>query len=141
MPDMIAPLLSFISTASVAVIAGLLSYAAGKGMKKHEWDLNIRREKVTVRQRLYAEFLAEADRQVLQSMKEKISDATSFYEITRKFSEIELLSSDDVSTAAKSICDHVVGSHAVEEKTGASFYELKKGFIQSAKKEIANYEK
>jgi hypothetical protein len=141
MTDVITPLLSFISTASVAVIAGVLSYAAGKGMKRHEWDLNLRREKVAVRQRLYAEFLAEADRQVLQSMKEKISDTTSFFEITRKFSEIELLSSSEVSAAAKSICDHVVGSHAVEERTGVNFYELKQAFIKNAKMEIANYEK
>lgn len=141
MPDVIAPLLNFISTASVAVMAAALSYAAGKGMKRHEWDLNLRREKVAVRQRLYAEFLAEADRQILQSMKEKISDTTSFYEITRKFSEIELLSSSDVCVAAKSICDHVVGSHAAEEKAGANFYELKQAFIRNARKEIASYEK
>lgn len=141
MPDVVAPLLNFISTALVAVMAAALSYAAGKGMKRQEWDLNLRREKVAVRQRLYAEFLAEADRQILQSMKEKISDTTALYEITRKFSEIELLSSSDVCAAAKSICDHVVGSHAVEEKTGANFYELKQAFIRNARKEIASYEK
>ncbi|MDJ1158095.1 hypothetical protein QNA08_07595 [Chelatococcus sp. SYSU_G07232] len=118
MPDVVTPLLNFISTASVAIVAGVLSYTAGKGMKRHEWILNLRREKVAVRQRLYAEFLAEADRQVLQSMKEKSSEVTSFYEITRKFSEIELISSDAVSVAAKSICDHVIGSHAAKEKMG-----------------------
>lgn len=84
MPDVVAPLLNFISTASVAVMAAALSYVAGKGIKRQEWDLNLRREKVAARQRLYAEFLAEADQQILQSMKEKISDTTSFYEITRK---------------------------------------------------------
>ena len=117
MPDVVAPLLNFVSTATVAVMAGAISYAAGKGMKGHEWDLNLLREKVALRQRLYAEFLAEADRQMLQSMKEKIGDKTFFYEITRKLSEIELLSSGDVCAAAKAICDHVVGSHAAEEKT------------------------
>jgi hypothetical protein len=31
-------------------------------MKKHEWRLNLFEEKVALRQRLYADFLAEADR-------------------------------------------------------------------------------
>lgn len=68
MPDVLTPLLSFLSTASVALLAGMLSYAAGKGMKRHEWDLNLRREKVELRRRLYAEFLAEANRLILQSI-------------------------------------------------------------------------
>lgn len=140
MPDAVVPLLNFISTASVAIIAGVLSYTAGKGMKRHEWDLSIRREKVAVRQRLYAEFLAETDRQILQSLEEKSSTATSFYEITRKFSEIELISSSTVSATARAICDHVIGSHTVA-KTEANFYELKQTFIQHARKEIAEYEK
>jgi len=140
-PDLAAPLLSFISTVTVALIAGVLSYFAGKGMKRHEWELNLRREKVAVRQRLYAEFLAEADRHVIQSMKEKVSDVTSLYEIIRKFSEIELLSSEEVSAAARSICDYIVSSHAIEGKTRENFYELKQAFIRNAKQEIANYEK
>ena len=141
MLDLPVPLLSFISTASVAVVAGTLSYVAGKGMKKHEWALNMRREKVVTRQRLYADFLAEADRQVLQSMKEKVGDVAAFYELTRKFSEIELLSSDEVCAAAKLICDHVISSHAIDGKVGTAFYDLKRTFIHSARTEMANYEK
>ncbi|SUS06831.1 conserved hypothetical protein [uncultured Defluviicoccus sp.] len=141
MPDVIAPLLSFISTALVAVVAAVLSYAAGKGMKRHEWDLNIRREKVAIRQRLYAEFLAEANRLILQSIEEKSSTVTSFFKLTRKFSEIELISPDTVSAAAKSICDHVICSHAVQQKMETNFYELKQAFILQARQEIASFEK
>lgn len=141
MQDVMTPLLSFISTASVALLGGGLSYAAGKDMKKHEWDLNLRREKVTVRQRLFAEFLAEADRLILQSIQEKSGEVTSFYAVTQKFSEIELISSEPVCAAAKSICDNAISSHAVGEKTEVMYSELKKVFIEQARKEIADYEK
>lgn len=141
MQDVMTPLLNFVSTASVALLAGALSYTAGKGMKRHEWDLNLRREKVTVRQRLFAEFLAEADRLILQSIQGRSGEVTSFYEITRKFSEIELISSEPVCTAARSICDKAISSHTVGEKTEVMYSELKKVFIEQAKKEIAGYEK
>lgn len=141
MQDIMPPLFSFISTALVALLAGGLSYAAGKGMKRHEWDLSLRREKVTVRQRLYAEFLAEADRLILESIQKKSDAATSFYEITRKFSEIELISSEPVCAAAKSICSNAISSHAADEKEEGIYFELKRLFVEQARKEIASYEK
>ena len=133
MPDFIMPLLNFISTASVAILAAGLSYVAGKGMKRQEWDLAARREKVAVRQRLYAAFLAEADRQLLLSLEKKSSEATS--------SEIELLSPDAVTAAAKAICSEVLGSHGAEQQERSDFYALKQTFIREARAEIADYER
>jgi hypothetical protein len=141
MPDVLTPLLSFLSTASVALLAGMLSYAAGKGMKRHEWDLNLRREKVELRQRLYAEFLAEANRLILQSIQKKSGELTAFYKISEKFSEIELISAEPVSSAAKSIFDKAVSSNVIEEKEGTNFFDLKRNFIQQVRIEIAGYEK
>lgn len=141
MPDAITPLLNFVSTGAVAILAAGLSYAAGKGMKRQEWDLALRREKVAVRQRLYAAFLAEADRQILLSLEKKSSAATAFHDVTRMFSEIELLSSDTVTAAARAMCNRVIGSHGAEEQERNDFYALKQAFIQHARAEIASYEK
>lgn len=141
MPDFIMPLLNFISTASVAILAAGLSYVAGRGMKRQEWDLAARREKVAVRQRLYADFLAEADRQLLLSLEKKSSAATSFHDLTRMFSEIELLSPDAVTAAAKAICSEVIGSHGAEQQERSDFYALKQTFIREARAEIADYER
>jgi hypothetical protein len=138
--DVPAPLFNLISTALVALLAGTLSYSAGKGMTSHEWKLNLRREKVAIRQRLYADFLAEADRQMLQSIDEKSSTATAFYEITRNFSEITLLASAPVAKAARAICDHIIHAHATESSPGTDFDQLKQGFIRDARSEIAAYE-
>lgn len=140
MPEAIAPLLNFVSTGAVAILAAWLSYMAGKGMKRQEWDLALRREKVAARQRLYADFLVEADRQTLLSLEKKSSEPTAFHEITRIFAEIELLSPDGVTEAAKAICSEVIGSHGAEEKERGNFYELKQTFIREARVEISAYE-
>lgn len=141
MPDLNSLLMSFIPTSLVALLAAVLSYAAGKGMKNHEWKLNLLREKVAIRQRVYVEFLAEAEGQILRSIDAKSDKATSFLELSRVFSGVQLISSDVVVAAASAIYEHIIQSHAASEKTKAGFYGLKQTFIYQARKEIAGYEK
>ncbi|WP_164606937.1 hypothetical protein [Rhodopseudomonas sp. BR0M22] len=138
MSDSINLLLNFISTASVAALAGLLSYAVGKGMKRYELELNIRREGVSMKQRLYAEFLAEANRQTLQSIDVKNVKADSFSVITCKLAEIELVSSPEVVDAAKEICSYVIDAHGKESDPRGNFFDLTQVFIQNARRELAS---
>lgn len=47
---------------ATALVAGVASYLAGRGMRFHEWKLGLVRERILERQRLYARLIAEADR-------------------------------------------------------------------------------
>lgn len=89
--------------------------------------------------RVYADFLAEADRYILLSIEpdSKIMKAIDLREVMQKYSEIELVASDNVVTEAKSICDYVVGSQSSEPIPKANYYELQQAFIRAAKAELA----
>lgn len=125
-----------------AAVAGVISYVAGRGMKIYEWRLSLAKEDIAARRRLYAEFLAEADRLILQSMERKLTATSALKELTVKLSEISLLSTEPVLEAAKAICDYALSAHTAERATRdeRNFYELKKNFIAAARNEIASYE-
>lgn len=135
--DLTAPLLNFASTAAIAILAAFLGWSA----KKSEWKRDIFRQKVATRQRLYVDFLTETDRLVLKSIDEKSRRASEFHQMTRHFSEIELLSADAVIEAAKTILDGILDSHSVTSLRDASYAELKAVFIAAARREISEYER
>ena len=60
--QLLAPI---IASLGAALVAGIASYIAGRGMRSHEWKLGLVRERLLERQRLYAKFVAEADRNML----------------------------------------------------------------------------
>ncbi|MEN3148469.1 hypothetical protein ABCW43_14240 [Neorhizobium sp. IRAMC:178] len=129
-------------TISAAIVAAVVSYIAGRGMKRHEWQLMLVREKILARQRLYADFVSEADRLLLFSIQSKISDPVGFHDLLRKFGEIQLLARDDVTEAAKQMADHIILSHLAGEVADAnapSLHPLKTTFIMLAKQELKDY--
>ncbi len=130
-------LFDFLGTAAVAILAGLL----GWWVKRSEWKRDIFRQKVATRERLYADFLAETDRLILMGMDEKYSQAISFHQMSRFFSEIEFLSSSAVVEAARDICAHVFYVHEVNALQDGSYAGLKKAFIVAARHEINGYER
>lgn len=146
MVDAISPLLNVLGTAFVAVVAGVLSYIAGRGMKTLEWCLALLKEKSVIRQRLYSDFLAEADRLMLLSIGKKVSDPVEFHALLRKFAEIELLAPEGVSEAARAFIDCVMASHVVGQRDdaetvdGTGTYKLKSKFIALAKQELRSFE-
>ena len=140
MADLSQAILNFTSTAIVALMAGGISFLAGKGMKKQEWQLAMRREKIALRQRLYAELLTEVERLHLLSMDEKISNPTGFNGIIGQWAEVELVASGDVRTAGKKLVGRILDAHAIEEKSGEEIYPLKVAFIEAARQDFASYE-
>jgi len=139
--EIAASLISIVGTVIVAILAAVISYAAGRGMKNHEWRLDIVKEKISLRHRLYTEFLAEADRLVLQGLEAKTAKATAFHTLTARLSEIELIGSDAVVEAARDICGSALASHAVEDAEPKEvFYDVKKNFISAVRREISAIE-
>lgn len=140
MTDLSQSLFNFASTALVAVMAGGISYAAGKGMKKQEWHLALRREKIALRQRLYTEFLAETERLTLLSIDKKINDIAEFNSAVGKWAEIELVASAEVRESVKKLLDGIFGSHLKDAKSDGILYPLKAAFIECARIEITALE-
>ena len=134
-------LLAVVSTLLGAMVAGFISFIAGRGLKTHEWRLAMAREGVAVRQRLYAEFLNEAQALYLQSLDEKISRVGDVKGLTRSFEEICLLSNDSTVNTARLICDVVFDAHSVEPIEKLSFYDAKQAFIKEARAELADFQK
>ncbi|PKN19494.1 MAG: hypothetical protein CVU71_08300 [Deltaproteobacteria bacterium HGW-Deltaproteobacteria-6] len=121
-----------------AAIGGLITYFTNRDLKKKEWMLSVIREEINDRKRLYSEFLAEAYRITILSLQTKCGDLREFDILHRYFAQIELLASDDIVNAARTIVDLVIDRHSKEcEKHDISFVDLKKTFINLVKEELS----
>lgn len=139
--EIAASLISVVGTGIVGIVAGWISFAAGRGLKNHEWRLAVVKENITLRHRLYSEFLAEANRLFLQGIDAKAAQASTFQTLTARFSEIELIGSDTVVRSAKDICDSALASHAAEDvEPKKAFYDVKQHFISAVRQEISAIE-
>ena len=133
-PEVIA----IIGTLSGAVVVGAINYFSNKKVKNHEWRLALARDQISVRQKLYSEFLVEAQRLVVQAREEKISSLSDLNPINGKFAEISLVASEVVIDEAKKLADYAITSHSVQPaKEVANFFTLKESFIAAARKDMA----
>jgi hypothetical protein len=131
-----------IGTLISAVIAGVISYVAGRGMKTHEWRLSLAKEEIASRKSLYVAFLAEAHRLLFKSTEKKISSASELKDLDAKYVEISILSSPFVVDAAKLVVDSILIVHTKsDEKLDADFYARKEQFIDAVRRELISYEK
>ena len=139
MSDTYTIIFTTLGTLATATVAGAVSYIAGRSMKSYEWRLGMVREEIQTRQRLYAGFLAEADRLVLLSIENKLSEVGGLHDLFRRLSEIELLGSENVIASAKDMADHAMSSHVAGDKAARrvpGFHALKSKFIASVKEEM-----
>lgn len=131
-----------IGTLISAIIAGAISYVAGRGMKTHEWRLSLAKEEIASRKNLYVAFLAEAHRLLFKSTEKKISSASELKDLDAKYVEISILSSPFVVEAAKFVVDSILIAHTKgDEKPDTDFYARKEQFIDAVRRELISYEK
>lgn len=120
------------------LVGGLINYLSSRSVKNHEWRLSLAKDQVASRQKLYAEFLVEAQRLVLQAHEEKISSLYDLNALTSKFAEISLVAPDSVVEAARKLTDTAIASHVVPPaKEVADFFKLRAAFISSVRQDIA----
>ena len=130
-------LVTVIATLSGVLVGGLVNYFASRSVKNHEWRLAIARDQAAVRQKLYAEFLVEAQRLVVQGREEKISSLNDLNPVNSKFAEISLVAPDMVVEAAKKLADYAITSHSSQPATEVSnFFKLKEEFVLTARHDI-----
>lgn len=131
-------LTAVIGTLFGVLVGGLINYFATRSVKNHEWRLALARDSAALRQKLYAEFLVEAQRLVVQAREEKVSSLADLNPLNGKFAEISLLAPEGVIDAAKKIADYAITSHSAQPaKEVADFFRLKEKFIEAAREDIA----
>lgn len=128
-------------TLSAAVLAGIISYFAGRGMKTHEWRLALAKEEFASRKSLYAAFLAEAQRLVIQASDKKFSDAAALDTLSRQYAEITLVGDSSVSAAAMYVFDSVILANLRDTTAseGLEFHPRKEAFLKAARDELQSY--
>lgn len=135
---MTSEIITTIAALGGTLVGGLINYLSSRSVKNHEWRLSLAKDQVASRQKLYAEFLVEAQRLVLQAHEEKISSLYDVNALTSKFAEISLVAPDSVVEAAKKLTDTAITSHVVPPaKEVADFFELRAAFISAARQDIA----
>ena len=103
-------LIPLVAPLGAALIAGVASYFAGRGMRSHEWKLGLVRERLLERQKLYATFLSEVDRNLLLVVVNEEKSIDNLMSLLAAFAEISLLSSQAVTESARQLCDIAISS-------------------------------
>lgn len=124
-----------------ALIAGVASYLAGRGMRSHEWKLGLVRERLLERQRLYAKFIVEADRNVLVVTAHAKKSIDNVAPLLSLYAEISLLSSPAVQACAQQVCNLAIAANGVED-TGqdGDHFAAKSAFVDAARRELSTIE-
>jgi hypothetical protein len=131
-------ILAVLGTLLGALVGGLINYFSSRSVKNHEWRLALAKDQVASRQKLYAEFLVEAQRLVVQAREEKITSLADLNALNSKFAEVSLVAPDGVVEAAQKLTDSAITSHSAQPaKEVADFFKLKMSFIAEARQDIA----
>lgn len=129
-------------TLVAALVAGLISYVAGRGMKTHEWRLSQAKEDLAGRKHLYVGFLAEAQRLVIQATQAKIHSVGELDTLSRHYAEITLVGTEPVAEAAKHVLDGVLMADEQSDPTeehATDFHPRKQAFLNAARTELQSY--
>src|SRR3989344_8745608 len=108
---MSSEVIAVLSTLVGAIVAGVISYAAGRGMKTHEWRLSLAKEEIASRKTLYVGFLAEVHRLLIQSTHKKVASVVELKDLDAKYAEISLLGSKPIVESAKLLVDAILSAH------------------------------
>lgn len=130
-------LIAVLGTLFGALIGALINYFSSRSIKNHEWKLALARDQVASRQKLYAEFLVEAQLLVVQAREDKITSLADLSPLNGKFSEVSLVAPDSVVEAAQKLTDSAITSRsAPPAKEVADFFKFRKAFIAAARQDI-----
>lgn len=134
-------LVPIIASLGAALVAGVASYIAGRGMRSYEWKLGLVRERLLERQRLYAKFVAEADRNMLLIAGGGAKSIDNVMPLLGLYAEISLLSTEAVQQCAKRLCDLAISANGIESGAqGGDHFAAKTAFVDVARAELKSVE-
>lgn len=124
-----------------SAIGGLISFFSSRAVRRMEWELSLTEKDIRNRESLYADFLTETNRLMLQSIDEKITQGSELTTLIALEAKIWFFS-DSVGAVARKIVVCVMDHHSKEPKNEKpSFPELKDKYIFHCKKDITEMKK
>jgi hypothetical protein len=117
-----------------SLIGGLSSYLSTKSMRLLEWRLGQIERDVAMRENLYADFLSETNKSLLQSFEKKVESLASLNTLINLESKIRLIS-PSVSPYATKLTSCVVDHHEVN-KEKPNYAEVRDEFIQACRNDL-----
>ena len=127
-----------LGTLGGVLLTGTINYFSNRNGRNHAWRLALARDQVAIRQKLYAEFLVEAQRLVVQAREERVTALRDLNAMNCKFAEVCLVSSVPVIEVAKKLANYSLTSQAVQPADEvANFAFLKDCFIAAARVDMA----
>ena len=119
-----------------SVIGGFISYLSSRSVRRMEWILSLAEKNIHARESLYADFLTEANRLMLQAMESKVSQSTAFSTLVGLEARLWFFS-DAVGEVSRKIVRCVMDHHGQDPKKDTlGFPELRDAFIARCKEDL-----
>ena len=120
-----------------SAIGGVTSYFSTRSMRRMEWRLTLQEKEISRRETLYTEFITEANRLVIHSSAEKISDGNVLTLLLALESRI-WLHSEGLGPKARKICSCILDYQVKDKKGTPKFGDLRDDFIAACRKDLAD---
>lgn len=132
-------LVAALSALGGALLGGILNYWATRSINHYGWKLALVKDQAVARQKLYAEFIVEAQRLVIQSREKRTASLADLDPLNGKFAEVSLIAPEDVVHIAREVTDYALCDHSADDAATVSmFSKLKQEFVNAARKDIAS---
>ena len=137
MTEMIAAI-GAVSALAGVLIGGVMNYLTHRSIKQQEWRLALTRDQLQLRQKVYSEFLVEAQRMLSLGREDKIKSVSDLDPLKGKFAEVSMFASPEVFKAAQMLADAAITSQQnPPAKEVANFFQLKESFIAAVRADLA----
>ena len=135
-------LLAMLGALAGVLIGGFINFFASKSVKQREWKLSLAKDQIALRQRLYGEFLAEAQRLLTISIYEQLSLPRDIHLLNNILAQITLLAPEELVVRARAVREHIFKHPSMAtDPESPSFNVLRKAFLESAREDIKSQEK
>ena len=134
-------LLAMFGALAGVLIGGFINFFASKSVKQREWKLSLAKDQIALRQRLYGEFLAEAQRLLTISIYEQLSLPRDIHLLNNILAQITLLAPEELVVRARAVREHIFKHPSMSaDPESPSFNVLRKAFLESAREDIKSQE-
>ncbi len=136
------PYVAILGTLAGVIVGGLVNFLATRSVKQQEWRLTLARDQITQRQRIYAEFLAEAQRLMVRAIYKPLEVPNDIQVLEGLLAQITLTAPDPVIERARELRRHMLlpGSQGPDADSDTpTWRQLRTEFVAAAKADLERY--
>jgi hypothetical protein len=128
-----------------AIVAAVVSFIAGRGLKEHEWRLAVAKDRLADRRSLYGRFLSESDSMLSASIaSQQPLTMERFTQLISLNAEISLVGNEEIRKTAQAVCAlylSLLTSKENQNEEGGDFFATKSAFLKAARLELEGLER